>query len=123
MKKARLTKTNMITNTIIPLIEKYRYAATYTIHPESYSEASDPIPCTDKDIAKFINKLVNKVDKAELIVSDIKWIEYNNCEGDELYPVIMRATLLPDGRYFIEIEYYNHEEDNINREQYILEWE
>ena len=125
--EVKLEKVDMITNTIIPIIEKFRYAATYTIHPESYSEATEPQPCSDKKIAEFINKLANGADKAELIISNIEWIEYNNCEGDNLYPVIMRAIKLPDGRYFIEIEYYDDDIENDNRglkrDQYILEWE
>lgn len=102
-----LKEVKMRLKSVITLIEKYRYKATYTTHGMSRSWATDPIPCTDLEILKFVQKLANKEDKAELIISNIDWEEFGNCTGDELYPVYMDAVKLPDDRYFITISEYN----------------
>lgn len=126
-KMVELKQVEMIQNSIISLIEQYRHRATYTTHSMSRSWATDPIPCTDLEILAFVQKIANKENEADLVVSNIDWDEFGNCEGDQLYPVYMNAVKLPDDRYFVTIEGYNIREwfddevEGAYTKEYILE--
>ncbi len=101
-------------DTILDIVVKYRERAISFCHELSSSESSGPIPCTDSQVAEFIRKMEKGNKVVKLIISDISWNTYGNCECDELYPVILKACRLPDTdyfygkfkRYYCEFEFY-----------------
>lgn len=99
----KLEKVKMKCKSLISLIESYKGRADWRCGHLSRAEASEPIDASDREIIDFALQILNGVEKAELIVSDIRWDVYGNHVDDELYPVIMKATKLPDGRYYLEV--------------------
>ena len=96
-------------DSIFNLIIQYRYKADWTFHEYSSSEAGDPIPCTDEEVLSFLSELKQAHEEKrpiqlELVISGIEWEKHGNCTGDELYPVILSAVSLPDGRHYIQIK-------------------
>jgi len=122
-----LKEVKMNAPSIIDLIVKVRsledHGATPITHTHSNARPGTPIPCTDKAITKFVQKLLQKEEAAILIIGEIDWEESGNCVGDELYESTIRALLLPDGRYFIELKYYNNnnpsEEHGFIKKEYV----
>lgn len=99
-----LKEVKMELQSVVDLIVKFKYSADWTCHELSRAHASGSVPCTDTAIAEFIQQLESGVDTAELTISDIRWEESGNCVGDNLYPVILKAVKLPDGRYYLRLE-------------------
>lgn len=99
-----LEQVTMGIESIYPLIERYRLYADSTSHEMSNARAGGAIPCSDMDIFYFVRDIINGEEKVRLTVSDIHWEESGGCVGDDLYPVTLIATKLPDGRYFMELE-------------------
>ncbi|MDR2223776.1 MAG: hypothetical protein LBE34_13740 [Flavobacteriaceae bacterium] len=82
-----------------------RREASFSRHEYSHGIASDPISLSDTEIHNLFKRFLNKESYIEETLSNIIWIESGSCEGDELFPVIMKATLLGSGKYIIEIDY------------------
>lgn len=93
----------MTIDSILPLVIEYREKADWTCHRYSNSHATNPRPCTDRAVKDFFSEIETGREIARLVISDIQWEKYSNCEGDDLYPVILNAVHLPDGRYFFEL--------------------
>jgi hypothetical protein len=91
-------------DSIVDLIVKHKNDANWTCHSLSRAQASEPSPCTDREIAEFVNLLASGIEQANLTVSDIYWEESGGCVGDALYPVELHAVRLPDGRYYLRLE-------------------
>lgn len=106
-----------ISDTILPKIQEYRNAANYTTHEMSRSDAGNPEPCSDIQVAAFIHAIAEGKDMISLIVSDIDWIEFGNCVGDKLYPVEIQARKIPGEplAYWVNITGLNIEENFILR--------
>lgn len=77
-------------------------------HDYSHAIGGDPINLTDTEIHNLFKMFLNQEPYIEAVLSDIRWIESGGCEGDDLYPVTMQATLLGNGKYFIEINSRNN---------------
>lgn len=101
---AEIKEVKMELQSIVDLVVKFRYSADWTCHEYSSGRASKPKPCADGEISEFVQRLESGADTAELIVSDLYWEESGNCVGDNLYPIILRAVKLPDGRYYLRLE-------------------
>ena len=99
-----IKEVKMELQSVVDLIMKFRYSADWTCHEYSNGRAGYPIPCLDARIAGFIEQLRRGVGVAEITVSGIRWEESGNCVGDNLYPVILKAVKLPDGRYYFRLE-------------------
>ena len=89
---------------LLSLIESYKGRADWRCGHLSRSEACEPFDASDRQIVDFVFQILNGVEKAELVISDIDWEVYGNNVNDELYPVVMTATKLPDGRYYVEVK-------------------
>lgn len=101
---AEIKEVKMEVQSVVDLAVKFKHSADWTCHEMSRARASKPIPCTDVKIAEFVQRLESGIDIAELTISDLYWEESGNCVGDNLYPVILEAVKLPDGRYYLRLE-------------------
>jgi hypothetical protein len=99
-----LERVKMVRDSILELVVEYREMADYSLHQYSNGGASAVQPCSDRDVYDFLTKLLQGEPVAQLVISDIEWHTSGNCVGDELYPVTLSATKLPDGRYFLELD-------------------
>jgi len=124
-----LKEVKMNVPSIIDLIIRVRllenHGATFTSHRYSNARATIPLPCADKDIVRFVQNLIDKVGMARLTIGIVNWEEEGNCDGDELHDSEIFATKIPGDRYFIEVKYFNPNEDEakntigFQREEYI----
>lgn len=89
---------------LVSLIASYKGKADWKRGHLSQAEVSEPIDASDREVVDFMIQIFNGVEKAELVISDIDWEVYGNNVNDELYPVVMTATKLPDGRYYVEVK-------------------
>lgn len=103
---------------LFSLLWELRMAGDWTCHPESYSEA-EIIPASEREITAFVSSLLAGVKEAELVVSDLKWVRYDNCVGDELYPCVVTAKKIGEREYLLTIKRYSLEERGEITERYV----
>ncbi len=108
MKHDRIKEVEMEAGCLIDLIVPLKNAAWYTKHELSRGQIGDIIPCTDFEVMEYLQILKEMKtgdDPASIVISNIEWENYGNCAGDELYPVIMLAQLLPGKtrRFYVTI--------------------
>lgn len=109
-----IKKVSMNIESIISLIESYKGKADWKKHPMSQSWASEAHDCSDMDVKELLDKFEKLESEIKFTISDIEWEEYGNCVGDELYPVVLHAVLLPDGkRYYIAVSNINGTDEYI----------
>lgn len=107
-----LKEVTMELQSVVELVVKFKHSADWTCHEYSRGIASKPVPCSDNQIARFIDQINSGVDAAKLTISGIYWEESGNCVGDNLYPVILEATKLPGRRYYLRLEGLFDDEDS-----------
>ncbi len=104
--------------TLIETIRSYNNAgAQYTSHPYGNAEV-EYMECSDADVITFTKNLIEGKNISTLIMGDARWTKGGNCIGDELLPSSIIATKLPDGRYYLEVEYSKWTEKTSDIEDY-----
>jgi hypothetical protein len=99
--KTKLREVKSTLWTLIDIIQYGRYKAKYKLNHKLVDEIkfNEYLPCSDIEVKQFIEKIESKIDKFELIVSNI------DRSGDQIkiLPVIMKAIKLIDNIYHIEL--------------------
>jgi len=120
-KKEEIEKVSFFTESFFALILRYKGMATFTRHEYSNMSAETSGDISDFEIFEVFQKMQNHQDLVKFTISDIRYVEHGNCEGDELYPVKCKMTLLPDKmRYYIEITGYRDRDDFCDEYVYTL---
>lgn len=120
-KKEEIERVSFLAESFFALILQYKGKATFTRHQYSNSWTENPEDLSDFEIFEVFQKMQNHQGLIDFTISDIRWGNYGNCEGDELYPVKCTATLLPDRiRYHLEISGYRDRDEFVDEFIYKL---
>lgn len=107
-----------VTSTILPVIEKYRHSAQFKADDYSDTEGMNfLIPCSDKEVARFIYQISDGKETVSLKVSSISYTVTEYCSGASLFPVEMTARKIPgeSWAYWVNVTGLNIEENFILR--------
>jgi len=94
----KLEEVEMIKDGVLPIIIDNRFQADN--------------PCTDENVMNFLQDIYSGNEKTELEVSKVDW-ESRPCQRDRegISDVFLRAVKLPDGRYYLTLEFPDLEDE------------